>query len=340
MKEIIQAVCVRPGVLNYNKSNYPNRKTGEALLKIEHVGICGTDLHAFAGNQAFFTYPRILGHELAARVLEVDENNQNITTGDWVCVIPYLSCRTCVTCISGKTNCCQNMQVFGVHIDGGMREYLCLPTEFLLPVSGLSPEEIAIIEPLAIGLHALKRATVGSNDTVVVMGCGPIGIGLIKLANYLGARVVAFDSNPNRIAYAKEKLGVSQVFTVGDKDITHCKEYFEGNLASVVFDATGNQNAMETGHRFMRHGGQYVLVGLYKGDLQFSHPAIHAKETSLHCSRNATREDFLAVIRYLKTGAFPISEYITHRIPFENIAEAMNDLTNPKLEVLKAMIHF
>ena len=340
MKQINQVVCVRPGILEHQKSNYPKRKSGEALLKIERIGICGTDLHAYGGNQPFFTYPRILGHELAARVLEVDTNNQNIKVGDWVAVMPYLSCGTCATCISGKTNCCQHMQVFGVHVDGGMREVVSLPTDFLLPVEGLSPEAVTLIEPLAIGQHALMRANVSETDSVVVMGCGPIGIGLIKLAAHLGAQVIALDSNADRIAYAKNKLDVSQVYEVGVDNLAQCKALFDGNLATVVFDATGNQQAMETGHQFMRHGGQYVLVGLYKGDLRFSHPVIHTKETSLLCSRNATREDFLAVISYLKSESFPVAEYITHRIPFDHVPEEMKHLTQPAQGVLKAMIHF
>jgi 2-desacetyl-2-hydroxyethyl bacteriochlorophyllide A dehydrogenase len=340
MNEINQVVCVGPGRLEHQKSNYPKRKPGEALLKIERVGICGTDLHAYGGNQPFFTYPRILGHELAAQVVDVDENPQDISIGDRVTVIPYLSCGNCTACSSGKPNCCEKIQVFGVHVDGGMREYVCLPIAFLISVTDLSPEEIALIEPLAIGLHALERSQIKATDNVVVIGCGPIGIGIIKLAMHRGASVVALDSNPQRVAFAQNVLGIDRAYTLEDNVLSRCRSYFGGNLASIVFDATGNREAMERGHQYMRHGGRYVLVGLFKGELCFSHPEIHAKETTLLCSRNATKDDFLAVIDYLKSGVFPASSYITHRIHVSKISKDMEAISSGTLEVMKAMMHF
>ncbi|MFM1878079.1 MAG: L-galactonate-5-dehydrogenase [Bacteroidota bacterium] len=340
MKKINQVVCVGPGLLELQKSTYPERQPGEALLKIERVGICGTDLHAYGGNQPFFTYPRILGHELAAQVVEIDDNPQNIRIGDRVAVIPYKNCENCAACGSGKPNCCENIQVFGVHQDGGMREFVCLPVRFLISVTDLSLEEIALIEPLAICMHALERSQTKASDNVVVIGCGPIGIGIIKLAMQRGANVVALDSNPQRVAFAQNVLGINHVYTLENNVLMRCRSKFGGDLASIVFDATGNRQAMERGHQYMRHGGSYVLVGLFKGDLSFSHPEIHAKETSLLCSRNATKDDFLAVIDYLKSGVFPVSSFITNRIHASQISEEMKAITSGKLQVMKAMMHF
>ena len=151
-------VCEKPGQFELKEKAAPTKKEGEALLKIKQVGICGTDLHAYGGNQAFFSYPRILGHELAAEVLEIGANEQGLKEGDKVIIMPYLSCQKCIACRNGKTNCCTNISVLGVHSDGGMQEIISLPTDILLPAGDLSLSEIALVEPLAIGAHAIRRA--------------------------------------------------------------------------------------------------------------------------------------------------------------------------------------
>ncbi|MEM1123240.1 MAG: alcohol dehydrogenase catalytic domain-containing protein, partial [Bacteroidota bacterium] len=191
-------VCEKPGQFILKEKEMPQRKAGEAILKIKQVGICGTDLHAYGGNQAFFTYPRILGHELAAEVAEIGDNKQGLSVGDKVIIMPYVSCGKCIACRNGKPNCCTNIRVLGVHSDGGMQEYFAVPTNILIPAGNLSLSEIALVEPLAIGAHAIRRANVQRGENIVVVGCGPIGIGLMKLAQMDGARVIALDVNEDR----------------------------------------------------------------------------------------------------------------------------------------------
>lgn len=333
-------ICQEPGVFKIGQKAVPERKSGEVLLKIERVGICGTDIHAFGGNQAFFTYPRILGHELAATVVEIDPTEMKFKVGDRVTVIPYLACLNCSTCLSGKTNCCQNMQVMGVHTDGGMQEMISVPTRLVLQANNLDLDEIALIEPLAIGWHALSRANVNKGDSVVVIGCGPIGIGILKLAQKMGANVVAIEANPERLNYAKTELGISAVFPANREAPEKCRAHFGGDLAQFVFDATGNKEAMESGHHYMRHGGSYVLVGLNKGPLTFLHPEIHAKETTLLCSRNATQEDFLKVIEFLESKQFPVSKYITHQFTPGQILEEFDLLTQSSAIAIKGILEF
>ena len=202
-------VCEKPGEFLLKEKNKPIRKENEALLKIKKVGICGTDLHAYSGNQAFFTYPRILGHELASEVLEIGENDKGIKVGDKVVVMPYISCGKCIACRNGKTNCCTNIRVLGVHTDGGMQEVIAVPTNILLLANNLTDDQMAIVEPLAIGAHAIRRANIIAGETVAVVGCGPIGIGIMKLAQIAGAKVIALDMNKQRLQYAKEKIGVN-----------------------------------------------------------------------------------------------------------------------------------
>ena len=331
-------VCQQPGTFTLDNRKSPEPGEGEALLRIHRIGICGTDLHAFQGNQAFFTYPRILGHELSAEIISVPSNDRGLQPGDRVIVMPYMYCNTCPACRSGKTNCCRNMSVLGVHRDGGMRERLAVRADLLLPAGDLSHDEIAVVEPLAIGAHALRRADVGADDTVVVVGCGPIGIGIMALGAVIGCRIIALDTNPERLEFVKEAIGIKDVVRVGEDSISQVEALTGGDMARVVIDATGNRRALESGHRYMAHGGAYVLVGLSKGELTFQHPEIHAKEASLLCSRNATLADFVWVKEILESGRFPTEKYITHRVAFDDMISRFPEWLKPETGVIKAMV--
>ncbi|MCM4167235.1 L-galactonate-5-dehydrogenase [Arenibacter antarcticus] len=331
-------VCEEPGNFQLKEKESPIRKPGEALLKINKVGICGTDLHAYSGNQAFFTYPRILGHELATEVLEIEDNEKGIKVGDKVVVMPYLSCGHCIACRNGKTNCCTQIQVLGIHTDGGMQEQISVPISILLPANNLSDNQMAIVEPLAIGAHAIKRAQLSKGETIVVVGCGPIGIGIMKLAQLEGAKVIAVDMNEERLQYAKEKIGVDYIVNANNNSIKLISEITKGELATVVFDATGHKGALEMGPSYMAHGGRYVLVGLSKGELTFKHPEIHAKETTILCSRNASVADFEYVISII--DQFPTDSFITHSVHFSEMKEHFNKWLDPATGVIKATVEF
>lgn len=333
-------VCETPGQFRLNEKPAPQRGEQEALLKIKQVGICGTDLHAFAGNQPFFQYPRILGHELAAEILDIGENEQGLKAGDTVIVMPYKNCGTCIACRNGKTNCCTKMQVLGVHTDGGMQEVIAVPTNLLLAADNLSWDEIAIVEPLAIGAHAIRRAAIQAGEFVLVIGCGPIGIGILKLAQLQGAVVIAMDIQTQRLQYVQEKIGVDYIVSALENPLEQIQAITKGDLATAVFDATGNKYALESGIQYMAHGGRYTLVGLSKGDLSFHHPAIHSKETTLLCSRNATLDDFHTVKKVLQNGQFPTPSFITHRVPFREMIQHFESWLKPESEVIKAMVEF
>ena len=331
-------VCEKPRKFLLKEKEAPVRKENEALLQINKVGICGTDLHAYAGNQAYFEYPKILGHELASEVIDIGENDKGIKIGDKVVVIPYISCGVCFACNKGKTNCCENITVLGVHADGGLQEQISVPINLLLPANHLSDDQIAIVEPLAIGAHAIRRSGIESDETVAVVGCGPIGIGIMKLAQIAGANVIALDMNVQRLNYAKDKIGADHVVNVGGNALREVTEITNGDLCSIVFDASGNKNALETCPDYMSNGGKFVLVGLSKGELTYSHPKIHAKEMTLLCSRNATKEDFEYVMTIL--DKFPTSSFITHNVPFIKMIEHFDSWLDPTTGVIKATVNF
>lgn len=331
-------VCEKPREFLLKEKEAPVRKENEALLQINKVGICGTDLHAYAGNQAYFEYPKILGHELASQVMDIGENDKGIKIGDKVVVMPYVSCGVCFACSKGKTNCCENITVLGVHADGGMQEQISVPIDVLLPANHLSDDQMAIVEPLAIGAHAIRRSGIVPDETVAVVGCGPIGIGIMKLAQIAGAKVIALDTNTQRLNYAKDKIGVDHVVNAGDNALREVTEITNGDLCAVVFDASGNKNALEACPDYMSHGGRFVLVGLSKGELTYLHPKVHAKEMTLLCSRNATQEDFEHVMSIL--DQFPTSSFITHNVPFIEMIEHFDSWLDPATAVIKAMVNF
>jgi hypothetical protein len=279
-----------------------------------------------------------LGHELAAVVQEIGADEKELKVGDQVVIMPYVNCQKCDACLSGKTNCCQSLSVLGVHTDGGMQGSIVLPARLLLPANDLTLDEIALVEPLCIGAHAIRRANVKKDDVVVVMGCGPIGIGIIQLCKYLGAEVIALDINEHRLNMVKEEFGADHIVNASKDALTEIKTLTQGKLAKTVFDATGSKKAIEGGIPFMRHGGNYVLVGLYKGELSFQHPEIHAKETTLICSRNASLEDFQFVMKVLREKAFNSSAYITSKESFESILTGFDNWASPASKEIKVLI--
>ncbi|MEM9328926.1 MAG: zinc-binding alcohol dehydrogenase family protein, partial [Bacteroidota bacterium] len=277
--------------------------------------------------------------ELGATIAEVNPGS-SLSIGTRVVVMPYVNCGKCYACRMGKTNCCQYLKVLGVHTDGGMQEMITVEERLLLPAPKLSSEEMAIVEPLCVGAHAVRRAEIQEGEYVAVVGCGPIGLGLMKMARVDGAKVIAMDMNDDRLAYAQDAMGVEHVVNVQGDAVAQVKGITGGDLAAAVFDATGHPAALQSGHQYMAHGGRYVLVGLYKGELAFHHPSIHAKEASILCSRNATLEDFQHVMDVLESGVFPTRSFITHEVSYKDMIANFDAWVRPETGVIKAMVHF
>lgn len=333
-------VCKQPGTLEYITTPDPVLKNNHAIIKIKRVGICGTDLHAFEGTQPYFTYPRILGHELSGELVDYD-NAPDFEHGEVVTIIPYFNCGNCIACLRGKPNCCVNMKVCGVHVDGGMVEYLSVPSSSLVHSQSLTADELALVEPLAIGAHGVRRALVEEDEFVLVIGAGPIGLGTMEFARIAGAKVIALDLNQQRLDYCRKKLKVEHTINAATADVLGTlQEITNGNMPTVVLDATGSLKAINTGFQYLAHSGRYVLIGLQKGDIAFSHPEFHKREATLMSSRNATRQDFELVINSIKAGKINPEAYITHRVGFDSVRDVFSSWLNPETSVIKAMIEF
>lgn len=316
MKEII---CTEPGVMKeVEQVLSKDVEANEVLVAVKRIGICGTDIHAFGGNQPFFSYPRTLGHELSGLIEAVGSGVTHAKKGDIVTILPYMNCGTCIACNSEKTNCCTNMKVLGVHIDGGMANYIKVPKEHVFVVNNLTLDEAAIIEPLSIGAHAVRRAEITMDDSVLILGAGPIGLGAANFAKLQGARTIIMDISKERLEFCKDWAECDFAIQPNEHTIETLLDINNGNLPSIVMDATGNKQSMTQAFNYVGNGGKLVYVGLVKDTITFSDPDFHAKELTLLGSRNATKEDFEYVIKSLSNGSVK-SSYVTNKITFDQL---------------------
>ena len=331
-------VCINPRLLEYKNIPAPVLQPAHAIIKIKRIGICGTDLHAYEGTQPYFNYPRILGHELAGDLIEADGASEFVP-GEPVTFIPYFNCNKCIACRNGKSNCCENIKVCGVHVDGGMVEYLSVPSYSLVKSEGLSYDELALIEPLAIGAHGVSRAGISQGEFVLVIGAGPIGLGTMEFSRIAGGRVIAMDINEKRLQFCKEKIKTEYTINALTPDVTQqLMDITNGDMPTVVIDATGNLKAINNAFQYMAHGARYVLIGLQKGDVCFSHPEFHKREATVMSSRNARREDFIQVISSMKKKEIEPSNYITHRVLFGDVKNEFANWLDSANGVVKAMV--
>lgn len=312
---------------------------GEVLVRVGRVGICGTDLHAFRGRQPFFTYPRILGHELGVEIVELGPGTEGLglAVGDHCAVEPYLNCGTCIACRRGRTNCCERLQVLGVHCDGGMVEWLVVPAN-KLHRSNLPLEHLALVEMLCIGAHAVSRAQLAADDQVVVVGAGPIGLATAQFAKLSGAKVAVMEVNPMRREFCGKHLGISTLIDPQDDAVAALREALDGELPTVVFDATGNAQSMTSAFRYVANSGKLIYVGLVQADITFHDPEFHRREVTLYASRNATPRDFQDVIAALESGRINIAPWITHRSVPDTFIHEFPTWLEPERGVVKAML--
>ncbi|HEY1023044.1 MAG TPA: zinc-binding dehydrogenase, partial [Flavisolibacter sp.] len=245
----------------------------------------------------------------------------------------------CIACRSGVTNCCANIKVCGVHVNGGFVEYLSVPSSYLLHGNGLNYDELSLVEPLAIGAHGVRRAGVKEGETVLVVGAGPIGLGVAEFARIAGGKVIVMDINVARLTFCQEKLQVPFVVNpTKENALEKLKSITNGDMPTVVIDATGSLKAINNAFQYMAHGARFVLVGLQKGEISFSHPEFHKREATLMSSRNATRQDFEQVIAAMKAGFVRPTTYITHRVPFNAVKEHFPSWLKPETGVIKATV--
>ncbi|MEY5026032.1 MAG: hypothetical protein RLZZ244_1560 [Verrucomicrobiota bacterium] len=313
---------------------------GEAVVRVHRVGICGTDYSGYLGKMPFYSYPRIAGHELGVEVVAVGEGVTNVAPGDRCSVEPYINCQKCLSCRTGHSNCCEHHQTLGVHCDGGLRALFTVPARKLHVSRKLSFEQLALVETLAIGCHAVDRGAPEGSETVLVIGAGPIGLSALEFVKVSGARPIVMDTNERRLAFVRETMGVRDtVLARGtEEDVKALEALTDGTLAQVVVDATGSHHSMSAALRFVSFAGRLVYVGVTQEEVRFGHPLMHRREMSVLASRNALSRDFAKIIGLIEAGRIDTNPWMTHRAELAEVPGVFSDWMKPESGVLKAMV--
>jgi 2-desacetyl-2-hydroxyethyl bacteriochlorophyllide A dehydrogenase len=335
----MQAVILdKPGQFSVVEVGDPQAlRPEEALVRIRRVGVCGTDQHAYRGRQPFFSYPRILGHELGAEVLEIGPNDRGIKAGDRCAIEPYMNCGHCVACRRGKTNCCSQLRVLGVHVDGGLQERLVVPERKLHKSEKLSFEELALVETLGIGAHAVGRAQLQADDTVAIIGLGPIGLSVLQFASGSTNRIVGVDLAETRLAFAKQTRPGMIAIEGGARVAEQLRDALSGELPTVVFDCTGSPKSMMEAFHYVAHSGKLIFVGLVSGQISFDDPQLHSRELTVMASRNSTALDIENVIRVLEAGEVSASSWVTHRAMASSVPDVFPRWMEPSINLIKGV---
>lgn len=319
----------------------PEVKSGEVLLKIKYVGFCGSDLNTFLGRNPMVKLPVIPGHEVGATIEAVGTNVPAGFMADMpVTVNPYTNCGTCAACRNGRVNACEHNETFGVQRNGAMSEYLSLPWQKVIPADGISPRDCALIEPMSVGFHAVSRGQITDIDTVLVIGCGMIGIGAIVRAALRGATVIAVDLDDDKLALAKR---ISADYTINSKTENlheRLQVITNGLGADVVIEAVGSPATYIMAVNEVAFTGRVVCIGYAKSEVTFQTKYFVQKELDIRGSRNALPEDFRAVVRYLQQGDCPLEEFISNIVHPEEALNAMQQWSAAPGKVFRILVKF
>jgi 2-desacetyl-2-hydroxyethyl bacteriochlorophyllide A dehydrogenase len=293
---------------------------------VRRVGVCGTDFHAFEGTQPFFSYPRVLGHELSVTVESLPAGAAGVREGDRCAVRPFLFNPASRASRRGRTNCCEDLRVLGVHVDGGMGEYLAVAPEYLHPSRTLGLDDLALVEPLSIGCHAVRRAQPTEADDVLVIGAGPVGLAVATFARLAGARVTVLDLAESRLESVRRLTDAGAALSIDPSVRYDC-----------VFDVTGSAASMRKAFGYVTAGGRLVFVGLVQGEIAFDDPEFHKREITLLATRNATESDFDEVIRQIEKKTIRPESWITHRLGLAELPERFESVRR-EARLVKAVV--
>lgn len=311
---------------------------GDALVRVHRVGICGTDISGFLGKMPFFSYPRIPGHELGVEVVAVGQGVTHVKPGDRCSIEPYINDPNSYASRRGHPNCCEKLEVLGVHRDGGMRPQFILPARKLHPSRSLTFDQLALVETLAIGCHAVNRAAIQPDEACLVIGAGPIGLATIEFVKLTGCKLIVLDMNDQRLEFCRRVMGVPHTVKPSENLDRDLRDLTDGHLPDVVIDATGSHVSMSNAFGLIAPGGKLVYVGITTDEVRFRHPVFHKPEGTLLCSRNALPDDFTRIIDLIETGRIDTRPWITHRSPFDELPEVFPSYTRPETGVIKAIV--
>jgi 2-desacetyl-2-hydroxyethyl bacteriochlorophyllide A dehydrogenase len=326
----IRSLCLRqPGLLEFQSDPEPPAPDDDqALVAVRAIGICGTDLSGYLGKMPFIQYPRILGHELGVEVLQVGNNVTTVQPGNRCSVEPYLHCGSCEPCRLGRTNCCENLKVLGVHCDGGMRQRLIVHADKLHRSKQLDFDQLALVETLAIGSHAVQRAELTTRDRILIIGAGPIGLATLEFALLKSDAVTVIEPNEERRVFITHHYPSVKIPSGPPL----------GSSFSAVFDATGNAQSMSASLQYAAFGARIVFVGITTEPVILDDPLFHRRELTLLASRNALSSDFPKIIKLIESRQIEIGKWISQRAPFDSAPDVFAQITNGTVRPIKTVL--
>ena len=317
----------------------PVAGAGEVLLKLQYVGFCGSDLNTWLGRNTMAKANVIPGHEIGATIEALGDGcPAALAVGQTVTVNPYTNCGTCPSCRNLRANACQHNETLGVQRDGAMREYIALPWQKVIPVDGLAPRDAALIEPMSVGFHAVARAQVTDNDVVLVFGCGMVGLGAVVRAARRGATVVAVDLSPEKLALAAALGAKYGIDSARENVVDRIREITDGAGSDVVIEAVGSPVTYVSAIDAVSFTGRVVCIGYAKSEIAFQTKYFVQKELDIRGSRNATPDDFRAVIRYLRTARAPLDRLVSGVVTPDEAPAAMEKWAAAPGQVFRILV--
>jgi 2-desacetyl-2-hydroxyethyl bacteriochlorophyllide A dehydrogenase len=319
----------------------PIPQDGEVLLEVGQVGFCGGDLNGFKGLFPLQEYPNVLGHEVGARVVEKgDHVPDHLAIGTRVCLYPYLACGTCVACRKGRPNACKTNKTMGVRRPGAMTRFITAPWQDVFPSEKLSLRELALVEPLTVGFHAVSRGKINAEDRVAVIGCGIVGLGSVASAVDRGAEVIAVDLDDSKLEVAK-KIGVSHTINPSREDLhVRLQEITQGDGPDVIIEAVGSPMTYRSAVEEVAFLGRVVCIGYAKSPVEFNTSLFVQKEIEILGSRNCVgKTDFPEVIQYLESGKFPVEAVISKTISIDEGPSTMEEWAKNPQGIIKIMLN-
>lgn len=329
-----------PGRVGFGEMVLPRLSPNDVMLRVRRVGYCGSDLNTYRGLNPLAGYPRVPGHEIAGEVVDSGVDvGEGIEVGMLATVLPYTACGLCAACRAGRVNACRDNQTLGVQRNGALTEYIAVPLDKLAMYPGLSEVQLALVEPLAVGFHAVERGRVKADDVVVVLGCGMIGMGAIAAAALdRSARVIAVDVDEVKLALARE-CGATEVINSRVQPLEDVvREMTGGDGASVVIEAVGLPQTFQAAVQLVAFAGRVVYIGYAKESVSYETKCFVMKEIDILGSRNSTRADFDRVAAMLGRGVYPAEKTISCTVPFKAGAEALESWNRNTAAITKIQV--
>jgi threonine dehydrogenase-like Zn-dependent dehydrogenase len=303
-------VMHQPGSVSVETVPEPKPVPGEALLQVRRVGLCGSDLNSYRGRNPLVSYPRIPGHEIAATIAGLAGEHSHFAVGMDVTLSPYTSCGVCAACMNGRSNACQNNQTLGVQRDGALAEWIAVPVEKLYTAE-LGLTELCLVEPLTVGCHAVARAEVTDSDTVVVFGCGGVGLGAVAASAFRGAVTIGIDVDDSKLAVAREAGAAHTIHSQRQPLAAIIADLTDGSGPDVVIEAVGTPDTFRAAVEVVAYTGRVIYIGYAKEPVTYETRLFVQKELDIRGSRNALPEDFRQVIKMLEQHRFPVKSAIS-----------------------------